>query len=348
MPLTVVPAHFRARGVGIARESPLTNLTLTSGNGYGPALVARPFRFGAQVSDARPGEAWAELARKLEDGGYSTLFMPDHFNDQAAPVPALTWAAAATSDLRVGSLVLDNDYRHPVVLAKEAATLDLLSGGRLELGIGAGWLHTDYEASGIPLETAGVRVERLQEGVAVIKGLMSGEPFSFDGKHYSINGLTGTPTPVQRPHPPILIGAGATRMLSFAAREADIISVNFDMSPGAVGPEVISTGTAELTAQKINVIRQGAGGRFDDIELSVTVFMAAIQDDRQQLAEAVASTFGQAPELVLESPHFLVGTETQIVDQVQEWRERFGFSYVVFSGGSYEAMLPIVAKLAGT
>ena len=310
--------------------------------------MTRPFRFGAQVADAKPGRASAELARKLEDGGYSTLFVPDHFDDQVAPLVAMTWAAAATSSLRVGSLVFDNDFKHPVVLAKEAASLDLLSDGRLELGIGAGWLHSDYETSGIPFEKASVRIDRLEEAVAVIKGLLGGEPFSFDGAHYQINDLTGTPKPVQQPRPPILIGAGARRMLSFAAREADIISVNFDMSPGAVNADVVTTGTAELTSGKVDLIRDVAGDRFDDIELSVTVFMAALHENPEELAEMVAGSFGVSAELVLESPHFCVGTESQIVEELQERRERFGFSYVVFAGGSHEAMLPVVGKLAGT
>jgi len=310
--------------------------------------MKRPFRFGAQVSDVKPGKAWADLARKVEDGGYSTLFVPDHLDDQVAPLPAMTWAAAATSELRVGALVFDNDFKHPVVLAKEAATLDLLSDGRLELGIGAGWMHTDYETSGIPFDRAGVRIDKLEEAVAIIKGLLGGEPFSFEGTHYKIDKLTGTPKPVQQPRPPILIGAGAKRMLSFAAREADIISVNFDLSPGAVNADVVTTGTAELTAQKVDLIREAAGDRFDDIELSVTVFMAALHENRAQLAEMVAGSFGQPPELVLESPHFCAGTEEEIVEQLQERREKYGFSYVVFSGGSYEAMLPVVATLAGT
>lgn len=308
----------------------------------------RPFRFGAQVSDNKAGKAWTDLARKLEDGGYSTLFVPDHLDDQVAPLPAMTWVAAATSELRVGSLVFDNDFKHPAVLAKEAATLDLLSDGRLELGVGAGWMHSDYETSGIPFESARVRIDKLEESVAVLKGLLGGEPFSFAGAHYKIDNLVGTPKPVQQPHPPILIGAGAKRMLGFAAREADIISVNFDLSPGAVNADVVVTGTAELTAAKIDLIREAAGTRFDDIELSVTAFMAALTEDREQLAEMVAGSFGQPPELVLESPHFLAGTVDQIAEQLQERRERYGFSYVVFSGGSHEAMLPVVAKLAGT
>jgi probable F420-dependent oxidoreductase len=311
-------------------------------------MAPRPFRFAAQVSNSRSGKEWSELARKLEDTGYSTLFVPDHFDDQMAPLPAMAWAAASTARLRVGALVFDNDFKHPVVLAKEAATLDLLSDGRLELGIGAGWMHTDYETSGIPFDPAGVRIDRLEEALAVIKGLMRGEPFSFEGTHYRITDLAGTPKPVQQPYPPILIGAGAKRMLSLAAREADIISVNFDLSPGAVNTDVVTSGTAELTAQKIDIIRTAAGDRFDDIELSVTVFMGAIHDNREQLAEMVAGSFGQPPELVLESPHFLAGTEDQIVEQLQERRERFGFSYIAFGGGSHEAMAPVVARLAGT
>jgi probable F420-dependent oxidoreductase len=310
--------------------------------------VVRPFRFAAQVADARSGQRWAELARRLEGEGYSSLLVPDHFDDQVAPMPAMTWVAAATSQLRVGSLVFDNDYKHPVVLAKEAATLDLLSDGRLELGIGAGWMRTDYETSGIPYDRHGVRIDRLEEALAVIKGLMSGKPFSFEGTHYTITELTGTPAPVQQPHPPVMIGAGAKRMLSIAAREADIISVNFDLSAGAVGAEVVTSGTAELTKGKIDLIREVAGDRFADIELSVTVFMAAITDDRRQLAEMVAGSFGQPPEMVLESPHFLAGTEDQIVEELQRRRELYGFSYIAFGGGSHEAMIPIVRKLAGT
>jgi probable F420-dependent oxidoreductase len=205
--------------------------------------VGRPFRFGAQVADNKPGKAWVDLARKLEDGGYSTLFVPDHFDDQVAPMPAMTWVAAATSELRVGSLVFDNDFKHPVVLAKEAATLDLLSDGRLELGIGAGWMHSDYQTSGIPFERAGLRIDRLEEAVTVIKGLMSGGPFSFEGTHYTIKDLTGTPKPVQQPHPPILVGGHGFRGTADpAARFADEYNAPFETpeSFAAVRAKVIA------------------------------------------------------------------------------------------------------------
>jgi probable F420-dependent oxidoreductase len=310
--------------------------------------MTRPFRFGAQVSNARSREKFVEKARKLEDSGYSTMFMPDHFDDQLAPMPALMAAADATTTLRIGSLVFDNDYKHPVVMAKEAATLDLLSGGRLEFGLGAGWMRTDYEQSGIPYDPPGVRVDRFVEGLEVIKGLFTGEPFSFSGKHYTVTELAGTPLPVQRPHPPITIGAGAKRMCRIAGREADIVSVNFSLEAGAIDAAMAVTGLAEATRNKIGWIREGAGDRFDDIELSVTVFMSAIVDNREEFAGMVAQGFGLTAEQGLSIPHFLVGTEQQIIEDLQRRREEYGFSYVVISGGAEETMAPIVAKLAGT
>jgi probable F420-dependent oxidoreductase len=310
--------------------------------------MVRPFRFGAQVANARSREKFVEKAKKLEDIGYSTMFMPDHFDDQLAPMPALMAAADATTTLRIGSLVFDNDYKHPVVLAKEAATVDVLSDGRLEFGLGAGWLRTDYEQSGIAYDPPGVRVDRFEEGLEVVKGLFTGEPFSFSGKHYTISELAGTPLPVQRPHPPILIGAGAKRMCRIAGREADIVSVNFSLTSGAVDAAMAVTGLAEATRDKIGWIREGAGDRFDDVELSVTVFMSAIVDNREEFAGMVAQGFGLTAEQGLSIPHFLVGTEQQIIEDLQQRREEYGFSYVVISGGAEETMAPIVAKLAGT
>ena len=208
----------------------------------------RAFRFGAQISNTPPNQPdWVTTARKVEELGYSTLFVPDHFDDQLAPLPAMTAAAMATSTLRVGSLVFDNDYKHPLVLAKECATLDVVSGGRLELGLGAGWMTTDYEQSGIPLDPPGVRIDR-----------------------------------------------------------------------------------------------------FDDIELSVTIFFAMITEDRVAIAEGMAPGFGLTAEQALNIPHFLIGTVEEICDDLVRRREEFGFSYVMFSGGSWEAMAPVVARLAGT
>ncbi len=308
---------------------------------------AKKFRFGIQISKSHSREDWAEKARQAEDLGYSTLFMPDHFDDQFAAMPALMAAADATKTLRVGSLVFDNDYKHPLILAKEAATLDLLSGGRLELGIGAGWMLTDYEQSGIPYDSPGTRISRLREAVTIIKGLFGEGRVSFSGKHYTVN-AEGTPKPVQKPHPPILIGGGGRRVLSLAAREADIVGVNFELREGRVSREAMVSGTAEATAEKIRWIREAAGARFDDIELNVTVFAGIVTDDREKMAERLAPGFGTTPEGILEAPHALVGNADQIVEELQKRRKKFGFSYIVFSGNSWEPMAPVIKRLAGT
>jgi probable F420-dependent oxidoreductase len=201
----------------------------------------RTFRFGVQEHRAPSAKAWKEKAREVESLGYATLYLPDHFTDQVGPIAALMAAADATTTLRVGSLVFDNDYRHPVVLAKEAATLDLLSEGRLDLGLGAGWMASDYEQAGIPFDSAGTRISRMEEALTIIKGLFTGEPFTFAGEHYRLTSMEGSPRPVQRPHPPILLGGGGRRMLRIAAREADIVNVNFDLREGAVNRNLVRT-----------------------------------------------------------------------------------------------------------
>ncbi|TAK59093.1 MAG: LLM class F420-dependent oxidoreductase [Dehalococcoidia bacterium] len=307
---------------------------------------ARKFRFGVQTSRAASREEWAAKARKIEDLGFSTLLMPDHFEDQYAPVPALMAAADATTTLRIGTLVFDNDYKHPVVLAKEAATLDVLSGGRLEFGIGAGWMTSDYEQAGMAYDAPGERIARLKEGLAVMKGLWADEPVAFDGKHYHVH-MNGLPKPVQRPRPPILIGGGGKRVLGYAAREADIVGVNFILAEGVVNREVMTTGSAAATAEKIGWIREAAGPRFDDIELNVTVFAAIVTDDRAGMAERLAPRFGVTPAELPDAPHVLLGNTDEIAEDLQRRRERFGFSYVVISGDGFEQLAPVVKKLAG-
>lgn len=306
------------------------------------------FRFGVQTSRAASGDDWREKARKIEQLGYSTLFVPDHFDDQFTPTPALMAAAAATTTLRIGGMVFDNDYRHPLIFAKEAATMDVLSGGRYEIGIGAGWMKTDYDAAGMTYDRPGVRIERLQESLAIIKGLFGEGPFSFSGKHYTITEHNGLPKPLQQPRPPILVGGGGRRVLSLAAREADIIGVNFNLAPGRVNREVMNTGDATSTAEKVRWIRDAAGARFDDLELNVTVFVAIVTDDQPAMVERIAPGFGMAPPELLQSPHALIGSVEEIADALVERRERFGFSYIVISGEGFEAFAPVVKKLAGT
>jgi probable F420-dependent oxidoreductase len=300
-----------------------------------------------QLATATSGQEWSDAARKVEALGYDTLFVPDHFGDQLGPVPALMAAADATTELRVGALVLDNDYRHPVVLAKELATLDVLSEGRLEIGLGAGWMTTDYEKSGIAHDRAGVRIDRLEEAISVIKGLFVDGPFDHAGEHYTITALEGLPKPVQRPSPPWIIGGGGRRMLGVAAREADIIGINPALPNGAPDAEAAADATASATDRKVDWLREAAGDRFDDIELNMLVLAAAETDDRTGFAELMAGGFGVDPVDALDIPHAWFGSIDEICESLIARRERWGVSYYVLQGDTYEAMAPVVERLAG-
>ena len=300
-----------------------------------------------QEHGATTAAAWKEKARAIESQGYAALYLPDHFTDQVGPIAALMAAADATTTLRVGSLVFDNDYRHPVVLAKEAATLDLLSDGRFDLGLGAGWMASDYEQAGIPFDRAGTRISRMEEALTIIKGLFTGEPFTLAGEHYQVTEIEGSPRPVQKPHPPILLGGGGRRMLGIAAREADIVNVNFDLREGAVNRNLVRTGLAEATDEKLGWIRDAAGDRMGSIELSVTIFLANITDDRESVASVMAGGVGVEPKDILAMPHFLIGTVEQVVEDLQRRRERYGISYVIVPGEAAVAFAPVVARLAG-
>jgi probable F420-dependent oxidoreductase len=309
----------------------------------------RPFRFGVQVNGTGSRDEWTELARRVEANGYSTLTMPDHFGDQLAPVPALQCAADATTTLRLGALVYDNDYKHPVVLAKELATMDVLSDGRVEIGLGAGWMVSDYEQSGIPYDPPGVRVRRFIEGLAVIRGALADGPFSFDGEHYTITDYDGMPKPVQSP-PPVLIGGGGPRVLGFAAREADIVGINATMTSGAVDASTFDSMTASAVDQKVGVVRQAAAdaGRLDEIEMNLRAFMVFVTDDIDQALGTLSEFTGASKDVIADSPFALVGPVERIVEQLRERRERWGFSYVIVGQNDVDAFAPVVAALAGT
>ena len=310
--------------------------------------MSKPFRFGVQVSGPSDGAGWVEQARRIEGLGYSTVTMPDHFGDQLAPMPALAAAAAATTTLRVGALVFDNDYKHPVVLAKELATMDVLSGGRVEIGLGAGWMTSDYEASGIPYDRAGVRIDRFEEGLAVIKGAMAEGPFSHQGDHYTISDYDGLPLPVQRPHPPILIGGGGPRVLSIAAREADIVGINGNMRAGVIGPDAVASMTRDVVATNVALVREAAGSRIDEIELNIRAFMVSVTDDRAGALRGVAGMVGVDESMIDATPFALIGSVAEIVERLQQRREELGFSYVIVGGDDVDPFAPVVAQLAGT
>ena len=309
--------------------------------------MSRPFRFAVQEHRATSGEEWLDKARRVESLGYTALYLPDHFSDQLGVFSALAAASAVTKDLRLGGLVLDNDYRHPAVTAKEVATLDLLSNGRVDFGIGAGWEKSDYDATHIPYDPPGVRIDRMVEGLEICKGLWADGPFSFKGKHYEISALEGMPKPVQKPRPKILLGGGGKRMLGIAGREADIVNLNFNLAHGAVSSELVLTGTAEQTDEKITWVRDAAGTRFDDIEMSVLIFVLNVTEDRQAVAAGLAAAIGTTPETVLAIPHFLIGTLDEIADDLERRRERYGVSYVMIQGEGAEDFAPVVERLSG-
>ncbi|HEY5012335.1 MAG TPA: TIGR03621 family F420-dependent LLM class oxidoreductase [Acidimicrobiia bacterium] len=310
----------------------------------------RRFRFGVIVPKVSSAAEFTEIARQAEALGYSTLFVPDHFVDHPlAPVPALAAAAAVTTTLRVGPLVLGNDYKHPVVLAREAATIDLLSDGRLELGIGAGWMSVDYEKAGIPLDKPSVRIARLAEAITILKGLFADGPFSFRGEHYTVTELDGQPKPVQRPHPPFVIGGGGPKVLALAAREAAIVGVNANLRSGdGNSRDAASSLTSARTDEKLQWLRDAAGARFDDLEIQTLVGFVHVTDDRTSIAEAIAGGFGVTPDDAILAPVTLVGTESQMVELLELRRQRWQMSYTVVPHEAMSQFAPIVARLAGT
>lgn len=307
----------------------------------------RPFRFGLQSSAAPSRAGWLEKARKVEALGYAVLSVPDHFASAGfAVAAALTAAASATTTLRLGSFVFANDYRHPVVLAHEAATVDLLSDGRLELGIGAGWLRSEYRAAGLPFDPAGVRVSRLKEAVRLLKALFADGPTTLAGEHYRVEELDVALKPVQRPHPPILVGGGGRRVLSLAALEADIVG----FAPPALPDGTLDVGgtTAAAVARQVEWIREAAGNRLGSLELNAYIQAIEVTDDARGAADRLAREFGLPAAEILASSHVLVGSREGIAETLRERRERYGQSYVTVREEHLVRFAPIVADLTGT
>ncbi len=292
-------------------------------------MKLRPFRFGVVTGNAFSHAEWIAKARKAEGLGYTTLLVPDHITIGIAPLTALAVAAEATTTLRIGSLVFCNDFRHPAWLAKEAATLDLLSDGRFELGMGAGYLPADYIQTGIPFESPGTRVSRLEEALRIMEQLFTQETVNFSGAYYTITGMQGKPKPVQKPHPPIYIGCSGKRLISIAAQRADSIGIGFN-----IWKREVTEVKPEDIAQKIAWVREAAGKRFEHLELGYTVF---------HITHANGKTDVSYPP----SLHVLDGSVDQLVEEILARRERYGFSYIQVQEWQMEAFAPVVARLAG-
>jgi probable F420-dependent oxidoreductase len=321
----------------------------------------RPFRFLALAADADATDAAdaarrvAESARRAEAVGFSALVQPDHLLDQYAPVPLLATIAAATERLRIGTFVFNANLRHPAVLAQELASLDVLSGGRLEIGIGAGWNKPEHDAIGLPFEPVGTRVSRLTEAIAVLKGCFGDERFSFDGEHFRITDHDGRPKPVQRPHPPLFVGGGGRRLLTLAARQADIVGLApriVTREGGRMLPDVWSL-TAAATEEKVGWVREAAGDRFADLELNTyptggpVLVTDRARPAAQEYADRLRARTGVdiTADEVLDSPHVFIGSVAGLTEKIVGLRERFGISSI--SLDNVDAVAPIVEHLAG-
>jgi probable F420-dependent oxidoreductase len=313
--------------------------------------MPQPFRFATHVNSARSRGELVGRAREAEARGFSTITVPDHFRaDDLAPLVAMAVMAEATNAIQVGSNVFGNDYRHPVVLAKELATLDLLSEGRLQVGMGAGWLRSDYDLWGIPIDPPGARVARLAESLEVLKGLWAGDAYSFRGEHYSIDAPAGVARTLQQPHPPVLVGAGGRRMLELAAREADIVGITFNQRAGEFDAVKIMSdaGNADegIHDRKIQWIHAAAGDRFDALELAV-FSLITITDHRDHALAAAADAQGVTKQWLADAPQFSFGTVDEVADDLERKRARYGISYIMTPGEAFDAMTPLVERLAG-
>ena len=314
--------------------------------------MTHPFRFGFETKGPVPGLTFAQTAQRLEELGFSNLVVPDHFDDQYAVGPALAAAAAATTALRLGTFVYGNDYRHPAMVAKEVATLDVLSGGRMDLGLGAGWKLVDYDEAGMDYDPPGVRIDRMIESLQIIRSLFEDGPVTFEGDHYTIGGLEGLPKPVQSPVP-VAIGGGGPRMLRLAGRHADIVGVNLNLRSGEIGLDAMNdVRGADRFDLKLEWVKEAAGDRFDQLVLNVLVAMWQITDGGRattEAMEAAASMLGQPPEVLADVPMVLIGSPAEIADTLRQRRERWGFSYMILGAAStdIEAFAPVIAELDG-
>ena len=319
--------------------------------------MPRPFRFAVQSWSATSGKEWRERAVRAEALGYSALHLADHVIgpgpaiaksnhpiQELAAVPAMMAAADATTTLKVGCRVFCIDYQHPAVLAKQAATIDLLSDGRLELGLGAGWLAAEYEALGIELDPPGARIARLAETIAAFRALFSGAEVALAGPNLRLVGFAGAP---RRPFPPLMVGGGGRRVLSLAAREADIVSLNFNNRSGVIGPDGVRSGSADATAEKIGWVKAAAGARFAQLELEIGAYFTFVQPGAEQIAAGLGQAMRLSREEMLRHPHGLFGSAEAVCEELERRRERYGISYVTVGDNALEAFGPVVARLAG-
>ncbi|MCZ6856062.1 MAG: TIGR03621 family F420-dependent LLM class oxidoreductase [Gammaproteobacteria bacterium] len=320
--------------------------------------MTKPFRFGVQSFNAESGQDWADKARKAEALGFSTLHLADHLLgpgpaleatnhpvQNIAAIPAMAYAAAVTKTINIGCRVFCIDYHNPVVLIKSAMTIDMLSGGRLELGLGAGWLQGEYEAIDLKFDEPKTRIDRLGDIVAGIKAFCSDGPADVLNDTIHWEGFEGVPKPVSRP--PLMIGGGSPRILRLAGREADIVSLNFNNRSGLIGPDGVQSSSEELTRKKVDWVREGAGDRFDSLEIEIGAYFTFVMDDAKPVVENFAQMFGYSEEDMRKHPHALFGGVDTICEELERRRELHGISYVTVSQDAMVAFAPVVERLSG-
>jgi len=318
----------------------------------------KPFRFGVQSFNADSGKAWAEKVRKAEALGYSAFHLADHLlgpgpalartnhpEQNLAAIPAMAYAAAVTDVIRIGCRVFCIDYHNPLVLTKSAMTIDFLSDGRLEFGLGAGWLKDEYAAVGLQFDSPGVRIDRLANVVEGVKAFRAGGQLSVRNDTLDWQEFEGIPRPVSSV--PIMIGGGSPKVLRLAGREADIVSLNFNNRSGVIGPDGIMTSSQEETQRKLGWVREGAGDRFADLEIEIGAYFTFVMDNPEPVLGNFAQMFGLTPEAMREHPHALFGSVDTVCAELQRRRELHGISYVTVGETAMEAFAPVVARLAG-
>lgn len=306
--------------------------------------MSRPFRFAVYAFSAPSGDAWLAFARRVEELGYDTLLVPDHLSGQISPIAALSAAAAATTRLRIGPYVFANDFRHPLIMAREAATLDHLSGGRLELGLGAGWRRSDYRQLGYAYAAPGRRIDRLEESLGILRRLLSGETVTHHGDAYDLVQARIAPRPIQRPVP-IQVGAGGPRMLRLAARTADIVGLIPQFSKSGI-PRVTDA-TEGALARKVALLRETAGDRFDRLELSIYCADAGMVGSGHSIPGSLGSAVKRALVAPIGSPYLLYGTLGALRDRLERRRAALGVSHYAIPHHAAESMAPLVEALAG-
>ena len=321
-------------------------------------MIKHKFRFSWQAFETGSAKEWHDKARKAEDSGFSAFHLADHYIgpgpaleaaahpvQNIAAVPAIMSAASATESIKVGCRVFCTSYRPAGVLAKEAMTIDFLTEGRLELGLGAGWITSEYEALGVPFDPPGKRITRLEETIAIVKAHMKGENLNFIGNEVKASGYQALPAS-PKGKVPLMIGGGAPRVLGIAGREADIVSINFNNSSGHLAGSR-ETDTAEETLKKIGWIKQGAGNRFDDIELEIGAYFTVVTDKQAETVESFTTMLGMSAGEILAFPHALIGSVDYICEELEKRRELYGISYISFPDNAAESTIPIVERLTG-